>query len=178
MSVDLTKIELGEGTLALTHGVGYDGSGGTAIADVGATNGAEFSYKKIHKDIEIGQALAAVKSPIIGEEGTFKVTLMETDIDLIAIGMGGDPANVTTDASSETFQFGGDKTTIMHKLVYTVPQLDDAALDDVLTLHRCRIDDLSPIPFSKGEERKYELTFKIFPITPNWVLGDFVHQLL
>lgn len=176
MSVSLEKIELGEGTLAITYGVGYDGSGGTEIADVGACLGAELSYKKAYKDIEIGSSPAPVKSPIIGEEGTFKIRMLETNINLIAIAMGGSPANVTTDATSEKYVFGGQKgNAVMHKLVYTVPQVDDSAKDDVLTIYRARVEDLAPIAFSKSDERAYEVTFKLFAKSTDWDLGDFLH---
>lgn len=176
MAVDLTKIELGEGTLAITYGVAADGSGGTTISDVGATLGAELSFKKSYKDIEIGQVLAAVKSPPIGEEGTFKVKLMESNINLIAIALGGNPANVTTDAISEKYTFGAEKTTVYHKLVYTVPQLEASSKNDVLTIYRARVEDLSPVGFSKSDERVFEVTFKMYPITTNWKLFEFVHN--
>lgn len=177
MSVSLEKIELGEGILGITYGVGYDGSGGTEIADVGACLGAELSYKKAHKDIEIARAPAPVKSPIIGEEGSFKIKMLETQINLITIALGGDPADVTTDASSEKYVFGGQKgNAIFHKLVYTVPQVDDSTKDDILTIYRARVDDLAPIPFHKADERVYEVTFKLFGKSTGWELGDFVHE--
>jgi len=178
MAVDLIKIELGEGILGITYGVGYDGSGGTEIADVGSQLGAELSYKKIYKDIEIGRSPAPVKSPIIGEEGTFKIKMLETAINLITIALGGDPADVTTDATSEKYVFGGQKgKAIMHKLVYTVPQVDAPTKDDILTIYRARVEDLSPIVFSKSDERVYEVTFKLFAKSTTWILGDFAHEL-
>ena len=176
MAVDIGKIELGEGVLAITYGVSDDGSGGTAITDAGAALGAELSYKKNYKDIEIGRVLAAVKSPVIGEEGSFKIKLMESSINIIAIALGGTPDDVTTDVTSERYLFGNDKVTTYHKLVYTVPQLDAPTKDDVLTVFRSRVDDVSPIAFSKTDERVFEVTFKMFPETTNWSLFDFVHE--
>jgi len=175
MSIDLVHIELGEGTLAITYGVGYDGSGGTTIADVGATLGAELSYKKSYKDVEIGQVMAPVKSPQIGEEGTFKIKMMESQINNMAIAFGGSPTLVTTDATSEHFVFGNDKSTVYHKLVYTVPQIDDTTKNDVVTIYRARVDDISPVAFSKTDERVLEVTFKMYPESTNWKLFDFLH---
>ena len=176
MSVDITNIEIGEGVLGITYGVDDDGSGGTAIADVGATLGAELSYKKNHKDIEIGQVLAAVKSPVIGEEGTFKVKMLESSINNLAIALGGSPSLVTTDATSERYVFGNNKTTVYHKLTYTTPQIDDSSKDDIIIVYRARVDDISPVGFSKTEERAFEVTFKMFPETSNWSLFEFTHD--
>ena len=178
MSIDLTKIELGEGTLGITYGVASDGSGGTAIADAGACLGAELSYKKSYKDIEIGQVLAAVKSAVIGEEGTFKIKMLESQIENIAIALGGDPADVVTDAGvSETITMGNDKSTIYHKLIYTVPQVDTPAKDDVITVFRARVEDMAAIGFSKTDERVLEVTFKMFPESTSWTLFSFQHGL-
>lgn len=178
MAVSLAKIEVGAGVLGVTYGVGYDGSGGAEIADVGACEGAELAPTREYKDIKIARSLAEVKSVYIGNGATFKIALLESSINNIVIGLGGDPGDVTTDATSEKYVFGGQKgLAVMHKLVYTVPQIDDATKDDIITVYRARVDGLSPVAFKTEEERKWEITFKAFGKSTGWELFEFVHKL-
>lgn len=185
MAVDLDKIELGAGALIIYHFVdntnvfwdSFTWDSGWYWPDeweVGAMLDATFGGKKIYKDISIGAVMAAVKSGVIGAEGEMKVKMMESSMANLIIAMGGDPEDVTTDATSEKYVFGGSAKSVIFGLKYEVPHLEDATKVDTLIVYRGVPVDMSPIIFSKTEERGFEVTFKLLgEKTRQWNLGDF-----
>lgn len=193
MAVDLEKIELGAGELIIFHFLNNQtlfwddpdfvwdsgqywpdeweiGAGGSeSCVEV------EVSGKKIFKDISIGRARVEVKSAVIGAEGEMKVKMIESVMNTLVISMGGDPEDITTDATSEKYVFGGSAKQVVFGMRYTVSHLDDANKKDVLTLYRGIPSDMAPIPFVKSEERVWEVTFKLQgEKEKNWSLGEFV----
>jgi len=196
MAVDLEKIELGAGELIIFHYENNDTlfwddsafvwDSGVKWPDeweIGAGGSescveAEFSGKKIFKDIAIGRAKAEVKSCVIGAEGTIKIKMVDSAMATLVISMGGDPEDITTDATSEKYVFGGSVKQIVFGLRYQVQHLDDADKKDVLTIYRGVPVDMSPIPFSKSGERVWETTFKLQgEKRKNWALGEFVVEI-
>lgn len=195
MAVDLEKIELGAGELILFHFLNNDtlfwddaafewdagcywpveweiGAGG-----VESCIEAEMTGKMLYKDMEIGRAAAQIKSCVIGAEGEMKIKMIETAMENLVISMGGDPDDITTDATSEKYVFGGSAKQVVFGLRYQVAHLDNADKKDVLTLYRGIPYDMAPVPFSKSAERMWEVTFKLLgEKDKSWSLGEFVVQ--
>jgi len=171
MAVDINNIEIGEGDLTVWVGVGPDGdiTGATEV-QVGATRGATFSAKKTYKDVEVGQVLAPVQTFVVGEEASLRVTLLENSLNNLVLAMGGD----VDDISGDTYTFGNDRKVVYCKVQYKVRQAQTFGLGsakyDTITLFRAVVSEGLELPFAKGEERTFEVTFKAYPRTTDWKL--------
>lgn len=192
MSIDLDKIELGAGELLLLHFADnntlfwddsiYWDSGADYWPwenEVGLAVDAEFSGKKIYKDIDVGRVAAAVKSAVIGADGLMKLKMLESDLRQLVASIGGDPDDIVTAAGvSETFTFGGTAKQVVFALRYTVPKLEDSTKNYILELYRGIPQGVSALPFSKTDERQYEVEFKLNgEKNDNWSLGIFREEL-
>ena len=191
MSIDLDKIELGAGELLLLHFADnntlfWDDEVYWDYGDewpwenaVGLAVDAEFAGKKLYKDIEVGRVTAAVKSAVIGAEGSMKLKMLESDLRQLVAAMGGDPDDiVTVTDTSETFTFGGTAKQVVFALRYSVPKLENATKHYILELYRGIPQGISALPFSKTEERQYEVEFKLNgEKNDNWSLGIYREEI-
>lgn len=157
-SYDADKIELGAGNLKIK----VLDSGPEVY--VGGTLGAEFAYTPEMKDIEVDQTMAPITTVMIGEEGTLKVTILENTMRNLVIALGMDPdADITgTAATPETVEFGGKHSPVWLYLTYFVEQTADTAEDWIVYLYKARVTSGLTLPFSKEEERRFEVTFTAY----------------
>ena len=173
MAINIDNIEIGEGDLTVWVGVDSEGGvGGVTQVEVGASRGAELAIKKSYKDIEIGQVLAPVQAPIIGEEASLKVTLLENTLKNLVIALGGD----TDDISVDTYTFGNSKKVTYCKVQYKCQQAQTfggvAKYDTVILFRTIAAEGLS-LAFAKADERAFDVTFKAYPRTTDWKLGSY-----
>lgn len=165
-------IELGEGNLTLKA------PGDAAAVDVGGAEGAELSYVPEYLDLEVGQALSAIKTVMIGEKGTFKITLAESSMRNLAIAAGLDPVNnISSSVSDEAIVFGGFKSETLFLGEYKVPQIDTPTKNYIVTMFKMRPTSGLVLPFKKKEARKFEVTFQLIAdTTQNAALGKIVRE--
>jgi len=172
MPINVNEIEIGEGSLQVLvfpEPTGKFWDDGTTWGtedhwpyeyEVGASLGAHFQYRQLYKDIEVGQVLAPVKAEKVGEEGSFRITMMESTLANICLSLGLDPQEAI---SGDTIYFGDERDVPWFTLVYLVPQTADSSKEDRLELFRVVPTSGVALPFSKGEERKWEVTFELKP---------------
>lgn len=156
MAYNAANIELGEGILELK------GTGDADFVDIGGTQGGDFSYNPSFKDIEIGQAFASVKSVMIGEEGTLKVKVVESTMRNLAIAIGLDPSSIGSSGSADLIEFGGYKAAQYLEGRYTVAQVDTPTKYYRFRFYKLRVASGLALPFTKSDERAFEVTFKLF----------------
>jgi len=170
MAVNINNIEIGEGELSVlifleNTGKFWDDGSTWGTDDhwpyeyqIGGTLGAELEYKPEFKEIEIGQVLGPVKAEWVGEEGSFKVTMLETTLANLCISMGLDPQDAIT---GDTVTFGGEKKTLIMALQYEISQAADSSKKDLFECFQVVPVGGATLPFQKGEERKWEVTFNM-----------------
>jgi hypothetical protein len=158
-------IEIGAGDLQVTP---YNDSGVSLTPFyVGGTSGSELAVTQEVLDVEIDQAFAPVAGFLIGESGTFKVTVMEQQMNTIAVALGLLPdTEIYSQPTYERITFGGVGKARYCKLYYEVTKTVGTGKWKI-TLWRCRCESGLALPFQKKEARKFELTFKIYASTAN-----------
>jgi len=160
MAINVDNIELGEGTLQVQM---KDPSQGEQT-DVGATLGAELSYSQEIRDVECGQKMSPILSFVIGEEGKFKIKMLESTMYNLALALGLAPDDAPGSASGYTYiNFGGSTTNVYSELTYTVKQQANQAKNYIFTLYKARVTGGLVLPMSKEEERAYEVEFTLYP---------------
>jgi hypothetical protein len=161
------KIEIGAGNLQITP----ISDAGVALTtfEVGGTLGAELSVTQEVLDVEVDQAFAPVIGFLTGEEGTFKITVLEQQMSTIAVALGLIPdTEIYSQPTYERVTFGGKGKTRFCSLYYEVAKTYTSGTTFAtagkwkLTIFRCRATSGLALPFAKKEVRKFDLTFKIY----------------
>lgn len=154
------KIEIGAGNLQITP-ILDDGSSGTMF-EVGGTSGAELTVTQEVLDVEVDQAFAPVVGFLTGEEGTFKITIVEQQMNTIAVALGLIPSTeIYSQPTYERVTFGGKGKARFCSLYYEVNKTSGTG-KWMLTMWKCRATSGLALPFAKKEVRKFDLTFKIY----------------
>jgi len=199
--IDLENIELGAGELLITKHSNQDKNNDALIWDdsntlewefgthsssrlwpseyyAGSSINAELESGKIGKDISIGRVKAAVKNATIGAKGTFKIKIFESSLENIMIAVGADPRDMVTDTTSEKYVFYNSGKNEYFTLRYTIPRLDDPNKKDMLEIYKVLPQGLEPLPFSKSDERSFEVSFNCIGVNAfgaimSWSVGQF-----
>lgn len=154
------KIEIGAGDLQITP-ILDSGSNGVAFY-VGGTSGAELTVTQEVLDVEIDQAFAPVVGFLTGEEGTFKITIVEQQMATIAVALGLIPdTEIYSQPTYERVTFGGSGKSRFCSLYYEVNKTVGTGKWK-LTIFRARAQSGLALPFAKKDVRKFDLTFKIY----------------
>jgi hypothetical protein len=154
------KIEIGAGNLQITP-ISDAGAAMTTF-EVGGTLGAELTVTQEVLDVEVDQAFAPVVGFLTGEEGTFKITIIEQQMMTIATALGLLPdTEIYSQPTYERVTFGGKGKARFCSLYYEVNKTYGSGKWK-LTIFRCRTTSGLALPFAKKEVRKFDLTFKIY----------------
>lgn len=109
----------------------------------------------------------------------FKVKMLESTLRNLTIAMGLEPA--TQIGSAGTYDrviFGGETDDVYVDLLYTVEQQADTSLDWLFQAYRARASSGLVLPFNKGEERAFEVEFKLYPQTTEpYALGEIKKEV-
>jgi hypothetical protein len=154
------KIEIGAGNLQITPI--SDAGVALTMFEIGGTSGAELTVTQEVLDVEVDQAFAPVVGFLTGEEGTFKVTVIEQQMATIAVALGLIPdTEIYSQPTYERVTFGGKGKARFCSLYYEVTKTSGSGKWK-LTIFRCRATSGLALPFAKKEVRKFDLTFKIY----------------
>ena len=177
---DATKIEFGVGELQLAV---Y--SGGTVSLPgvfVGGTSGATLMYKPEFKNVEIDQVMSPVTSRMIGENCTFKVTVVEQDMRQMAFGLNLNPDDtnqlLSTPGVQRRVQFGGQTSPTYVYVTLTTPKSEDTSLNWIVKVYKALCISGLELNFQKKEERKFEMEFQGFPeSSSNNYVGEVIEEV-
>jgi hypothetical protein len=163
MSIDVNNIELGEGNLTL------EVEGDAAAVDVGACEGMQITTNPKVLDITCGQTMHPIESFVIADEFKFKIDLKEDTLRHFVIAIGGDPAEITTDLSVESYLLPGGSIRRMPfvEVVYAVPRVADATKFTTYTFYKCKSDGKIAYAFNKDKERIITLEMQAFADSEN-----------
>ena len=152
------NVQLGAGNLVIR--VFPDGP----WINCGATSGGELNYAPEMKSIECDQVMAAITTVMIGEEGTFKINMLESTMRNLIIAGGLDPDTdiYGTAASPEYTEFGDKHDPVYFNLKYTVAQTSDTTKDFIYNVWKCMVTGGLNLPFAKKDEQMFEVTFTMF----------------
>jgi hypothetical protein len=169
------NIELGAGYLKVKQTSPTVGTN----TDVGACSGANLEVKKTRKEVQCDQVMAPLFDAIVGEEGSFKIKLLEHNMFNLAMAMGLNPDTAPGTAASYNYlTFGGETTPVYFYGMYYVPSQADATKLWTYEFYKMECVGGLAMPFSKGEERSYEVEFKLVgDVNNSYALGQIRKQI-
>lgn len=134
-------------------------------------SGAEIAVEKEEFNVEISQEKAAVKRLIVGESATFKITIMASRLENLAIAAGrstGDITNIGQAAlpggnSGKGLLIGGITEMAFFALVHEVCNSVSPNLKDWIYMPRCQASPSMAWTFAKNALRQVEFTANILP---------------
>ncbi len=155
MAIDTKNLVIGAGEMTLK------GKDDVAEVNVGATTGAEFSFNQTTNDVFCDQSVYPIFSYITKGECTGKITMLEATMRNMIIALGGDPEDIVSDTTKETYTFKADLQELINfKMVYKTPRIQDKTKFITVTMNKVQSTKGLTLTFNKEKENTFSFEFK------------------
>jgi len=145
-------------------------------------NGAELGIEREILEDEISQELSAIQRLIIGEKGSFKMTINTGRLDNVALAVGKNPTDDISDVDAgnlpgsnpgKSVLIGGNAALEFLSLVHEVQNSVSPNLKEWAYMPRCQSAEGFTFGFKRNVIREAELNFTIYPaLQDNFLVGS------
>lgn len=155
MATDSTNVYVGAATVSLGAYVSNAGAG--SLTDVGHTKApVELAPEFENYDVSSERVFGILKSVPIGASYTLKVPMMECTLEHLRVAT----RQASTQLNNTTSTLAvSDPQEQYHQITCAIT--DATAGTQTLTLWKCQVASMEPVPFAKGDSQVYNVTFRV-----------------